>query len=196
MSKATCSVDGCREAVYARGLCESDYGKAYRRGELPPKQLELGVHYLSNVDLEAMTGDCAVCGPSVPVSVRIRSRGGQRTWRAVECMAKRRDRHGPRSQKNYPGAPATSDARRRWRLKARYGLTEDDYERMFAEQRGCCAICGTSHPQLVIDHDHATGAVRGLLCSLCNTGIGHLRDDRGRVEQAAEYLKRHGSAAA
>lgn len=42
---------------------------------------------------------------------------------------------------------------------------------------------------LVVDHDHTTGAVRGLLCSACNTGIGHLKDDPAVVAAALHYLK-------
>jgi hypothetical protein len=58
-----------------------------------------------------------------------------------------------------------------------YGLTDYDYERMLAEQGGCCAICGKpnsgsrlngKYRPLYVDHDHKTGMVRGLLCSQCN----------------------------
>lgn len=69
-------------------------------------------------------------------------------------------------------------------LKHKYGITAADYQRMFEKQNGCCAICGkieTSHNQwglkrLAVDHDHETGRVRGLLCSNCNTRLGHLED--------------------
>lgn len=50
-----------------------------------------------------------------------------------------------------------------------------------------CVICGTSGP-LVVDHDHKTGQVRGMLCSSCNCGLGHFKDDPLLLEFAAQYL--------
>lgn len=52
---------------------------------------------------------------------------------------------------------------RTYHLKRRYGITSEDADRMFAEQNGLCAIC-RERPAEHVDHDHATGAVRGLLC--------------------------------
>jgi hypothetical protein len=77
-------------------------------------------------------------------------------------------------------------------LKQAYGITQADYESMLEEQGGCCAICGTKNTghtaHFAVDHDHATGKVRGLLCSLCNTGLGGFRDDPKRLEAAINYI--------
>lgn len=81
------------------------------------------------------------------------------------------------------------------RLKARrnqlrqYGLTPADVERMQDEQAGLCAICH-SEEELVIDHCHSTGVVRGLLCGNCNKGIGLLGDDINKMWSAIQYLSR------
>lgn len=50
-----------------------------------------------------------------------------------------------------------------------------------------CVICGDAG-QLVVDHDHSTGKVRGMLCNHCNRGLGHFRDDPTLLEFAAQYL--------
>lgn len=73
-------------------------------------------------------------------------------------------------------------------------MTEADYERMFAEQEGRCAICRLPQrdhkhwQRLHIDHDHVTGRVRGLLCTHCNTALGKFADDPERLQRAIEYL--------
>lgn len=88
----------------------------------------------------------------------------------------------------------------------KYRITQEQYLELFKEQGGRCAICGTKDPKtpgrprkdgvLVrgsfhIDHDHVTGKVRGLLCNLCNRGIGQLRDDPAIMRAAAEYVETH-----
>lgn len=84
---------------------------------------------------------------------------------------------------------------RRSALKSKYGMTLEEYEEMFDQQGGVCAICEQQEPQnklLAVDHCHQTGKIRGLLCSLCNTAIGKLNDDPRLVLKAADYLLAHG----
>ena len=50
-----------------------------------------------------------------------------------------------------------------------------------------CVICGME-AKLVVDHDHVTGKIRGMLCNHCNRGLGHFRDDPALLEFAAQYL--------
>ena len=81
-------------------------------------------------------------------------------------------------------------------LKHKYGITTDDYNQMFADQKGCCAIClehqSTFKRKLAVDHCHTTGKVRGLLCDNCNTAIGKLNDDLERIARAASYIRTQG----
>lgn len=74
----------------------------------------------------------------------------------------------------------------------KYGITVEDYDRMFELQNGCCAICleefvETGH----VDHDHATGAVRELLCISCNNMLGRAKDNPGILLRAANYINKH-----
>ncbi len=71
-----------------------------------------------------------------------------------------------------------------------YGLTAEEYEAMRVAQGGSCAICGTnrSSKPLVVDHDHVTGEVRGLLCDHCNVALGRLQDNADLFLSAAAYL--------
>jgi hypothetical protein len=75
-----------------------------------------------------------------------------------------------------------------WRRIA-YGVTTEDYQRMLKEQNGACAICKQqSDETLGVDHCHATGKVRGLLCHKCNAGLGFYDDDSNRLREAAGYV--------
>lgn len=87
--------------------------------------------------------------------------------------------------------------KRRCRLQKTFGLSFEQYDAMLAAQGGVCAICKQpeTHQRkgvwnLSVDHCHATGRVRGLLCNRCNRGIGLLADDAELCRKAAEYLSR------
>ncbi|HEY7664355.1 MAG TPA: endonuclease VII domain-containing protein [Xanthobacteraceae bacterium] len=80
-----------------------------------------------------------------------------------------------------------ADYRDRERAR-RYGLSLADYRAILARQGNACAICRRSDRRLCIDHCHATGKVRGLLCKRCNTGLGCYRDDPTLTRAATEYL--------
>ena len=74
-----------------------------------------------------------------------------------------------------------------------YGLTQDQFEAMMIDQMGQCLICCTEMNPPAVDHDHATGEVRGLLCRQCNAALGLLRDDPAILARAAAYLTRSSS---
>jgi hypothetical protein len=78
---------------------------------------------------------------------------------------------------------------RHYHLTRRYGIGARDVERLIVEQGGVCAICGRPDPEHV-DHDHATGLVRGVLCFNCNGGLGQFRDNAEFLAAAIEYLQR------
>lgn len=93
-------------------------------------------------------------------------------------------------------------ARENWRLNKhrsnmkKYGLTPDDYTKMLLQQNNVCAICHQPETtrykyRLCVDHDHITGKVRGLLCHMCNTGLGKFFDNPDTLISASNYLKEH-----
>jgi predicted transcriptional regulator len=79
-----------------------------------------------------------------------------------------------------------------------YGLTIDQYEDKWLEQDGKCAMCKKECPvygqyRIHIDHDHATGKVRDLLCGNCNSGLGQLRESEELLQTAIDYIRKHGA---
>jgi hypothetical protein len=72
----------------------------------------------------------------------------------------------------------------------RYGVSQEQYDEMVRRQRNCCGICGRKMTKPNIDHDHATGHVRGLLCWPCNTGIGKFAESVDRLHKAVGWLRR------
>ena len=83
-------------------------------------------------------------------------------------------------------------------IKASYGLIKEDYDLLFKQQSGKCAICKNEIVSMFdlknkttahIDHDHKTGKIRGLLCFQCNHGLGNFRDKEKFLLSAIQYLK-------
>lgn len=91
-------------------------------------------------------------------------------------------------------SPAKTKARDRRHNLKRYGITAQEWEAKYIEQKGGCALCGckenSNGHRLAVDHCHKTGAFRGLLCHSCNRAIGLLGDDPDRLREAAKYLEK------
>jgi hypothetical protein len=84
-------------------------------------------------------------------------------------------------------------ANRDRKLRTDFGIGIEDYERMLEEQEGRCYLCRGSSPDraLAVDHCHTTGVVRGLLCDLCNRGLGMFKDNPELLRAAADYVEKH-----
>ncbi len=156
-----CSVEGCDRPRKALGWCMRHYDRKRLHG-----------------DLEALADvvDCTDCGVGI-----VRPPSGTRTT-CVECSYKR-------------SRALARESRWRHLLWEKYRIREADYFSLLKSQGGVCAICGGPpkgqgeiNGRYSVDHDHETGAVRGLLCSPCNTGIGHLKDSADLVAKALAYL--------
>lgn len=119
----------------------------------------------------------------------------QRRWREANTEKARAISRESARRTRAAMAPDERDAylttKRARTLVATYGITVEERDAMLAAQDGVCAICagpfvGTPH----VDHDHDTGAVRGLLCQPCNQAIGFMGDSPRRLIAAALYLER------
>jgi len=78
-----------------------------------------------------------------------------------------------------------------------YGITLEEYDNLYTIQQGVCCICSkpeTVKSRLCVDHSHITGKVRGLLCTHCNTALGHLFDNVALLEKAIIYLNENHSS--
>jgi hypothetical protein len=116
----------------------------------------------------------------------------QRRWRESPGVRERIRASGRRSHEKY------RDERNK-RQHAR--RQHPDYNQMFEQQNGLCAICKKPETsidsrsgkpkQLALDHDHITGKIRGLLCQKHNIGLGCFDDDPVLMEDAASYVQEH-----
>lgn len=93
----------------------------------------------------------------------------------------------------FRSTPAGKANTRRNNLK-KYGIEPSFLERVMDRQLHLCAICGkpnthTRGPNLVVDHVHASGKVRGFLCHHCNSGLGHFLDNPDTLRKAADYIE-------
>lgn len=86
---------------------------------------------------------------------------------------------------------AHSKAARKYSLQKFYGITQEEYDLMYQQQGGKCRICRCEEGgrRFHVDHCHNTNKVRGLLCNLCNKGLGCFKDNTSILEEAIKYLR-------
>ena len=87
-------------------------------------------------------------------------------------------------------------------LQRRYGLSVDEYQTLLANHNFACGICKVEisyalgykgKRSVVVDHNHETGDVRGILCSKCNLVLGHARESTEILYRAIVYLSERGA---
>jgi predicted nucleic acid-binding Zn ribbon protein len=172
-----CELEDCERPRRTAGArwCEAHYIRWYRHGD-PRARVSTA---------REPNGKCFHCGGSAPK-------------RKIFCspLCSTRDRIGADFQlRSCPVCDATvrfthqkcAETASRAR---QYGLTIEQFREMRDKQAGACAICGGLATTLHIDHCHSTGRVRGLLCPMCNTGLGQFQDDVQRMMLAITYLQR------
>lgn len=143
---------------------------------------------------------CKDCGKVKPLEDFAPSKMGKygRKAHCRKCLnasvKKHRETH-PRKIYSYPYNKEQGRVSARLSdMKTKYGISPEIYASILEEQGGVCAICKQVRHAcsgawpLVIDHDHKTGKVRGLLCNLCNQALGRFHDDPEILARALDYL--------
>lgn len=134
------------------------------------------------------------CGSRIQTRQRLGLQGPSSIIRPCEyCTAEFSSVDG---RTKYCGEECARTAKSLREAFRRYGITMQEYRRLWLKQKGVCAVCHQPERTernrlLTIDHDHVSGHVRGLLCSQCNRAIGLLQDDPKVIAAAAAYVKRH-----
>lgn len=164
--RGDCNVRGCDEAHFSMRLCQLHYSTAKRLGNMPPRPELI---------------ECRDCGAVVIVASL-----GPVPVRCETCV---HHIHRERGLRKDP-------LRHKKRVLKKYGLTVEQYDWVVEIQGGLCAICGkppetgngAKYGRLSVDHDHATGQVRGLLCHHCNLMLGNAGDDPYTLLRGVIYL--------
>lgn len=200
-----CSVDGCVKVVLGNGLCSAHYKRMKLYGDVnaynKPVRQECKVqgceekqaaHELCDTHyrrFKKIGRDCIIdesfvydpakyyricdwCGNQMISDEKI-----LKMFCTDDC-AKHKEKYRSRNR----------------HLLRQFDLTVDEWDDLFESQNECCGICKQTDPgngkEFAVDHNHETGAVRGILCSGCNTGIGLLKDDPETLRSAIAYLEK------
>lgn len=224
-----CKVEGCERAVVVHGLCDAHRKRLARTGNLDPiRPHDWGGRsshplYSTWKNLHRRVGQVPIHEPWMNDFWLFAKEIGDRP--SLRHILRREDNtraHGPGN--SYWAAselsPIESGNRKEYmrlwhkqyrannperfrdkELRRRRGISAEEYDALFENQNGLCAICGnpetalnplTGEPRaLAVDHDHVTGKIRGLLCSGHNTGLGLFTDSPALLRAAITYLESH-----
>lgn len=143
-----------------------------------------------------MTGEtriCRTCLKELPISMYGVYQVANRAHKnhRLECKRCRAIRQSNRYHGNPDIKEKAKNISRKCRLLKEYGLSIDDFNKMYGNQNGKCCICSkfVEGTKINIDHCHKTGKVRGLLCWNCNMAIGYLKDNIDNLKNAIKYLE-------
>lgn len=139
---------------------------------------------------DGLRGDCKAC-----CQARARARYPLVRKQRIAAAQKWREANPERYNENQRRMRSTPEGKERQRaghLKRKYGITIEQYDELLARQGGGCAICGREprpESSLHLDHDHESGALRGILCFRCNNALGDFDDDVSLLRAAVGYLE-------
>ena len=164
-----CSVDDCLSTATTKTFCMLHYARWKRHGD--PTIVKIKRDYVINDDGR----ECIECKQ-------------YKEWENFYVYT-------PGARGHYPVCKLCHVAITiRQGRKRRYGLDDMAYNELLDSQSSQCGICDSSG-DLVVDHNHDSGVVRGFLCHQCNSGIGMLKDDPELLRKAIQWLERDDDAA-
>jgi hypothetical protein len=193
-----CSASGCTESAHAKGLCSLHYARQMhplrntwktirsRYPKMTPSRWQRFEKFLDDI------------GQRPSSRHQLRRLDDRRPYSKNNCcwvnpvLKASKDSYTPQERALYV---------RDWTLRRKFGITAEQYGLLLKKQRDTCAICHEAecftNPKtkmrqaLSVDHNHRTGAVRGLLCVRCNRMLGYSRDDKTILGRAIAYLEAH-----
>ena len=174
----SCGRVDCERPVCAKGRCRRHYTAAW---------------YASS-KAQARAADPSACeNCAAPIT---QNATGRRKVRCVACVARHKAKYMRKLRAAWSAERYEVEAQyqREYMLQKNYGIGVDERDARLAAQAGRCAICRTDEPNghgWHVDHDHATGSVRGILCHGCNTGGGLYKEDPAVLRVAADYFESH-----
>ena len=206
-----CTVEGCGKKHSGLGYCDTHRLRFHKYGTPTPEGIKFPAprgEFLS----DGITKTCSSCYLELPVA-EFNKQSKRPDGLNITCKSCMKERHAKRYQ-DPSVRERILESSARWRernpdadanktLKRKYGITLEQYDKLFAAQGGVCALCkraettkrrkkGEGRERLAVDHCHDTGRVRGLLCFKCNTAIGSLGDTEEDAKRVVEYLSAEG----
>jgi hypothetical protein len=170
---ATCHPD---RPHWARGMCTSCY-QTWWKQENPER-------YAKRMRKRRM----ATCHPDSPVLARDLCSTCYRAARRSEPEYRERERAWHRKYQKEKSDARTPAERKHAALMSQYRMTLEQWHTMLVAQSGRCGGCGDPMTSPHVDHCHDTGAIRGLLCTFCNSSLGYAKDDVDRLRGLIDYL--------
>lgn len=190
--RLACIVDGCESLRTGHGYCGKHYQRFRKYGDPLHVKPNLGNRTARPVLTERT---CRSCGRTGALGEFVHARNTCKPCARQKLKAWQSA--NPDKVAVIRAREKSSEVRRLTNLRARaagLGLDVEAVVAYYEAHDGRCEICGNPPRKggrdLNMDHDHATGAFRGMLCDNCNAGLGRFKDDPVRMESAISYLKR------
>jgi hypothetical protein len=185
-----CTIGKCPNDLIARGMCGMHYQRWRKFGD-PQKTLpRRGNDRPRPVVTERTCKECGHVGPPDQFVTRKNLCKPCSNAYKAQWLANNPDKAAAIKERG-------AAWRKRYELRRRAqrnGLDPDVIEKYYSDHDGRCEICGDKPDEgqrdLNMDHDHASGAFRGMLCDNCNSGLGRFKDDPERLKSAIQYLYR------